>query len=468
MGELRVTMKTGADVVLGEGVVDALRARLRGPLLRAGDAGYDAARTIWNALIDHRPALIARCVGAADVIAVVQFAREHDLLVSVRGGGHNIAGKAVCDGGLMLDLSRLKSIRVDPVARTVRAEPGVLGGELDRETQAFGLATPVGTVSTTGIAGLTLGGGQSWLSSKYGFAIDNLLSVDIVTADGGLRTASATQHEDLFWAIRGAGHNFGVVTSFEYRLHPVGPVLGGMVLHPFNRAAEVLRFYREFTASQPDELQTWAGILTGPDGDLVVALLPCYVGSLDEGERILAPLRRFGSPVADTIAPIPYVTMQSMFDAALPPGRLDYWKTGLTARLDDEVIATTVEYARQVPSPLSVIIFAEFHGAYSRVGKTDTAYYHRDLQYDLIALSVWTDPADAQRNIRWARELFAVWEPHLPRAVYVNDLGDEGEERAQSAYGENYAQLVALKTKYDPTNFFRLNQNLKPMRTAPQ
>ena len=468
MAELRVTMNTGAETMLGEGVVDALRASLRGPLLRAGDAGYDEARTIWNALIDHRPALIARCAGAADVIAAVQFAREHGLLVSIRGGGHNIAGKAVCDGGLMLDLSRMKSIRVDPVARTVRAEPGVLGGELDRETQAFGLATPVGTVSTTGIAGLTLGGGQSWLSSKYGFAIDNLLSVDIVTADGVLRTASATQHEDLFWAIRGAGHNFGVVTSFEYRLHPVGPVLGGMVLHPFERATEVLRFYREFTASQPDELQTWAGILTGPDGNLVVALIPCYVGSLEEGERVLAPLRRFGSPVADTIAPIPYVTMQSMFDAALPPGRLNYWKTGLTDRLDDEVIAATVEYARQVPSPLSVIIFAEFHGAYSRVGKTDTAYYHRDLQYDLIALSVWTDPADTQRNIRWARELFAAWEPHLPRAVYVNDLGDEGEERAQSAYGENYARLVALKNTYDPTNLFRLNQNIKPTRIAPQ
>jgi len=283
-----------------------------------------------------------------------------------------------------------------------------------------------------------------------------------VTADGVLRTASATQHEDLFWAIRGAGHNFGVVTSFEYRLHPVGPVLGGTILHPVTRATEVLRFYREFTASQPDELQTWAGILTGPDGNLVVALIPCYVGSLNEGERLLAPLRRFGSPVVDTIAPIPYVAMQSMFDAALPPGRLDYWKTGLTNRLDDEVIAATVEYARQVPSPLSVIIFAEFHGAYSRVGKTETAYSHRDLQYDLIALSVWTDPADAQRNIRWARELFAAWEPHLPSAVYVNDLGDEGEERAQSAYGENYARLVALKQKYDPHDFFRLNQNIKP------
>jgi hypothetical protein len=347
--------------------------------LLSGDEGYDEARTVWNALIDHRPALIARCSGAADVVAAVQFARQHDLRVSIKGGGHGVAGKAVCDGGLMIDLSRMKSIRVDPVARVVRAEPGVLGTDLDRETQAFGLATPVGTVSTTGIAGLTLGGGQSWLGSKYGFAIDNLLSVDIVTADGTLRTASATQHEDLFWGIRGAGHNFGVVTSFEYRLHPVGPVLGGLVIHPLSEAVDVLRFYRDFTASQPDELQTWAGILTTPDGNAVVALVPCYVGSLSEGERLLAPLRRFGSPVADTVAPIPYVAMQTLFDAALPHGRLGYWKTGLTNRIDDAVIEATVEYASKVPSPHTIIIFAELHGAYSRIGKTDTAYYHRDM-----------------------------------------------------------------------------------------
>ncbi len=254
MGELRVVSTAGDHATIGADALDTFRARLRGPLLLSGDEGYDEARTVWNALIDHRPALIARCSGAADVVAAVQFARQHDLRVSIKGGGHGVAGKAVCDGGLMVDLSRMKSIRVDPVARIVRAEPGVLGTDLDRETQAFGLATPVGTVSTTGIAGLTLGGGQSWLGSKFGFAIDNLLSVDIVTADGTLRTASATQHEDLFWGIRGAGHNFGVVTSFEYRLHPVGPVLGGLVIHPLSEAVNVLRFYRDFTASQPDLL----------------------------------------------------------------------------------------------------------------------------------------------------------------------------------------------------------------------
>jgi len=463
MSELRVAAHAGGHAIVGDSNLDALRGRLRGPLLRTGDAGYDEARTVFNAMIDHRPALIARCAGAADVIAAVEFAREHDMLVSMKGGGHNVGGKAVCDGGLMIEFSRMKSIRVDPMARTVRAEPGVLGAELDRETQAFGHATPVGTVSTTGIAGLTLGGGQSWLASKYGFAIDNLLSVDIVTADGKLRTASATQNEDLFWGIRGAGHNFGVVTSFDYRLHPVGTVLGGMVLHPIAQAKEVLRFYREFTAAQPDELQTWAGILTLPDGNLVVALVPCYIGSLDEGERLLTSLRRFGTPVADTIAPLPYVTMQQLFDPVFPPGRLNYWKSALADHLADEVIAATVEYVRKVPSPHTAILFAELHGAYSRVDKTETAYFHRDLQYDAIILSGWTDPADDERNIAWTRELFAIWEPHLARATYVNDLGDEGEDRARSAYGDNYARLAALKARYDPTNFFRLNQNIKPL-----
>ena len=463
MSELRAAAQAGGHAIVGDSNLDALRGRLRGPLLRTGDAGYDEARTVFNAMIDHRPALIARCAGAADVIAAVEFAREHDLLVSMKGGGHNVGGKAVCDGGLMIEFSRMKSIRVDPMTRTVRAEPGVLGAELDRETQAFGLATPVGTVSTTGIAGLTLGGGQSWLASKHGFAIDNLLSVDIVTADGKLRTATATQNEDLFWGIRGAGHNFGVVTSFEYRLHPVGPVLGGMVLHPIAQAKEVLRFYREFTAAQPDELQTWAGILTLPDGNLVVALVPCYIGSLDEGERLLTPLRRFGTPVADTIAPLPYVAMQQLFDPAFPPGRLNYWKSALADHLADEVIAATVECVRKVPSPHTAILFAELHGAYSRVDKTETAYFHRDLQYDAIILSGWTDPADDERNIAWTRELFAIWEPHLARATYVNDLGEEGEDRARSAYGDNYATLAALKARYDPTNFFRLNQNIKPM-----
>jgi len=462
MTGLCVVTTNGTDAMLDQSTLQDFAASLRGALLRPGDSGYDESRKVWNGMIDRRPALIAKCAGAADVIAAVRFAREQNLIFSIKGGGHNVTGNAVCEGGLVIDPSRMRSIRVDPVSLTVRAEAGVLGAEIDQETQAFGLSTPVGSVSSTGIGGLTLGGGQSWLASKHGLAIDNLLSVDIVTADGRLRTASATEHEDLFWGIRGAGHNFGVVTSFKYRLHPVGPVLGGMVIHPLSQAVSALRFYRDFTASQPDALQTWAGLLTLPDGNQVIAIVPCYVGALAEGERLLAPLRRFGTPVADTIAPLPYVAMQKIFDPAFPPGRLNYWKSSLTGRLPEDVIEASVEYARKVPSPHSAILFIEMHGAYGRVGKTDTAYYHRDLQYDLIALSMWTDPADTRRNIDWTRGLYAAWEPHLPRAAYVNDLGDEGEDRGRIAYGDNYERLVTLKNKYDPTNLFRLNQNIRP------
>lgn len=459
----RANTTTGEGSVLSGPALDELKASLRGQLLRPGDAGYDAARKVWNGMIDKRPAMIARCTGAGDVIQCVRIAREHDLLVSVRGGGHNVAGIAICDGGLMIDLSPMKSIRVDPVAWTARAEPGVLWGEFDRETQMFGLATTGGQVSTTGIAGLTLGGGEGWLASKHGFTIDNLLSADVVTAEGQLTTASGTEHEDLFWALRGAGHNFGVVTSFEYRLHPVPIVLGGMVLHPFQRARDVLRFYREFTAALPDELTTMGVILTGPDGNQVAALIVCYAGAVDEGERVLAPLRGFGPPVADTIGPIPYTTMQTMLDAAFPPGRLNYWKSSLTNRLSDEVIDAIVEYAAEIPSPFSAVAIADFHGAHSRVGKRDTAYYHRDLQYDILILSSWTELAESERNVRWTRELYQTIQVHLPRGVYVNILDrDEGNERVRDAYGPNYERLVTLKNKYDPTNFFRLNQNIKP------
>jgi FAD/FMN-containing dehydrogenase len=396
-----------------------------------------------------------------DVISAVNFARTNNLLVSVRGGGHNVSGNAVCDGGLMIDLSPMKSIRVDPVARAARAEPGVLWSEFDRETQAFGLATVGGVVPTTGIAGLTLGGGQGWLTGQYGLTLDNLLSADVVTADGALVRASSTEHEDLFWALRGAGANFGVVTSFEYRLHPVSTVLGGMVVHPLARAKEVLRFYREFTSAQPDEVTTYASLCTTPDGDPVVALVTCYAGPLDEGERIVAPLRCFGWPVADTIRPMPYTSMQT--GEGFPPGRLNYWKSGLTNEISDEAIETAIDHARRAPSPFTVVLFVDCHGAYSRVGKSDTAYSHRDLQYNLVILSSWVNPADSDRNIGWTREFFDAMQPQLSHGVYVNDLGDDdGTERVRSAYGANYARLVELKNKYDPTNLFRLNQNIKP------
>lgn len=437
---------------------------MRGPVLQPGDLAYDEARTLWNAIVDRYPALIARCTGTADVIAAVKFAREHNLLVSVRGGGHSVSGKAVCDGGLMIDLSAMKSIRVDPVGLTARAEPGVLWQEFDRETQAFGLATPGGTVGTTGIAGLTLGGGQSWLTGKYGLTLDNLISADIVTAEGRLLHASEVENAELFWALRGAGHNFGIVTSFEYRLHPVGPqVLGGMVIHSVDRAEEVLRFYREFTASEPDELTTYAGLLTGPDGNVVVALVACYAGDLEEGERVVASLREFGPPLVDALGPTTFLDVQGILTAAFPDERLNYWKSSLTNEISDELIAVVCDFARRIPSPHSAVAFANCHGAYSRVGETETAYYHRGQRFDLLILSAWTDPADTEKNISWTRDLHAAVEPLTPRAVYVNDLDDEeGVDGVRQAYGANYERLAGLKAIYDPTNFFRMNQNIKP------
>lgn len=449
---------------LTDDLVTAFRTQLRGPLLRPGDAGYDEARSVWNAMIDRRPALIVQPRGAADVIAAVNFAREHGIALSIKGGGHNVAGKAVSDGGLMLDMSLMKSIRVDPEQRSVRAEPGVLLGELDAETHAFGMATPAGTISTTGIAGLTLGGGQSWLAGKYGFTIDNLLSVYIVTADGTLQHASETDNPDLFWAIRGAGANFGVVTSFEYRLHPVHTVLGGMVLHPFAHAREVLQFYRQFTADLPDELTTACGVLTAPDGNILIALIVCYVGDLEEGERVVAPLRLFGSPVADTIGPTPFTAQQQLFDAAFPHGRRNYWKTSLTGTLSDGLIEAIVEHMPRTPSPGNAALIFDFHGAYRRVANDAMAYPHRDLQYDVLILGNWTDPADDERNIAWVRAFHVALAPEVSERAYVNDLGEEGEHRARLSYGENYARLLALKRQYDPTNLFRLNQNIDPGR----
>lgn len=462
--QLEIRSVSGGQIALDISAIDGLKEHLRGRLLRQGEEGYNSARRIWNAMIDRRPVLIARCASPVDVMETVKFAREHNVLVSVRGGGHSVAGKAVCDGGLMIDLSPMKSVRVDPVARTARAEPGVLWGEFDRETHAFGLATPGGVVATTGIAGLTLGGGQSWLTGKYGLTIDNLLSADVVTTDGDLLHASTAENDDLFWGLRGAGANFGIVTSFEYRLHPVSTVLGGMVLHPINKAPEVLRFYREFSAAQPDELTTYAALLTAPDGNQVISLATCHVGSPAAGERVIEPLRRFGTPVVDTIAAITHPQMQALIMAAFPPGRLGYWKSGMTAGISDSVIETVTDFGRRIPSPFSAIVFADCHGAYSRVGKTDTAYYHRDLQYDVVILSSWVDPAESDRNIGWTRDCFQALEPHLSGGVYVNDLGDESAEGVRNAYGRNYERLAKLKAKYDPTNFLRMNQNILPLQ----
>lgn len=449
---------------LTETVIQELASILRGGLFQPGDEGYDGVRVIWNAMVDRRPALIARCAGAADVVAAVRFAREHGLLLSIRGGGHNVAGNAVCDDGLMIDLSAMKSVRVDPAACTARAEPGVLWDEFDRETQAFGLATVGGVVGTTGIAGLTLGGGMGYLTGKYGLTCDNLLAADVVTADGQLLHASDAENEDLFWALRGAGHNFGVVTSFEYQLHPVGPlVLGGMVLHPFERAAAVLRFYRDFAAQQPDELTTYAGILTGPDGALVVALVPCYVGDLETGERALALLRSFGTPLADLVAPMPYVAQQALMTAAFPHGRQNYWKSSTMRALSNAAIDTIVDFAARIPSPFSAIVFENRHGAYARVAPDETAFGLRQAPYSLGLLSSWMEPTDTDRNVNWTRAFYEALRPHVSLGAYVNDLDhDEGEDRVRAAYGGNYDRLAALKATYDPTNLFRMNQNIAP------
>jgi FAD/FMN-containing dehydrogenase len=443
---------------------------LRGETILPTDGPkYDAARKVWNEMIDKHPAIIARCAGTADIIKCVKFAQENGILVSVRGGGHNVGGKAVCDDGLMIDLSLMKGIWVDPVKRIAKVQPGVRLGELDRETQAFGLATPLGVVSNTGIAGLTLGGGVGWLARKYGLACDNLLSVDIVTADGQFLRASEDDNNDLFWAIRGGGGNFGIVTSFEYKLQPVGPrVLAGLVLHPFQRAKEVLRFYRDYSSSIPDEMNTVLALLTSPEGQLAVAIVVCYHGpSFDEGHKALQPLREFGSPIADLIRPMSYIEAQSMFDLSIPPtGLRCYWKSHFIKEISEGAIETLVAHFSKVPSPRSLAIFQQFGGKVSRVGEDATAFAHRkDGEYDFIIFSIWTATAHDNSNISWSREVWEAMEPFSPGGVYVNNLGeDEPEARIRAAYGHNYDRLVALKNKYDPGNFFRSNQNIKPTR----
>lgn len=450
----------GAEV--DEATVQGFKARLRGELLRSRDEGYDVARKIFNGMFDKRPGLIARCAGTADVINAVIFARRHNLSVAVRGGGHSAAGKSICDGGMLVDLSLMKGIRVDPAKRTAEAQPGLRLGDFDRETQAFGLATTLGIVSNTGIAGLTLGGGIGWLNGKYGLACDNLLSVDMVTADGQLLTASATENQDLFWGVRGGGGNFGIVTSFRYQLHPVDQVLGGLLAYPMSKAEEVLRFYDDFSHESPDELSTAAGLLTAPDGNSSVLIVVCYTGPLREGERILKPLRTFESPVIDAIRPMKYVEMQSILDEGYPSGRLHYWKSNFLPALSSDAIETMIEQAESRPSPLSALVLQQMHGKASRIPREETAFPHRNEQYDFLIVSQWADAAANELNIRWARDCWEKMQPFVEKAVYVNDLGEEGDQRVKEAYGPNYPRLVALKNKYDPTNFFHNNQNIKP------
>lgn len=460
MPDLKAISTTGTATVLNDADVAALRENLRGELLGPGEAEYDEARSLWNAMFDKRPALIVRCAEAADIVRAVNFARTNNLPVAVRGGGHNVAGSGACEGGLMLEMSRMKRVQVDPDNRTARAEPGLTWGEFDRATQTYGLATTGGVCSQAGIAGVTLGGGFGWLMRKYGLALDNLLSLDIVTADGELRTASATENADLFFGVRGTHSNLGIVTSLEYRLHPVGPtVLAGMVLHPLERGREVLRFYREYTSQAPEEMSAWAALLSAPDGSPMVAILACYIG--EQGEEVVRPLKEFGPPVMDVIQPMPYVNAQALIDESFPKGRRNYWKAHLLKELSDSAIDALVAGFSQVASPYSSVLIEHLGGAMNCVSKDDTAFPHRDAAYDVVIMPMWTEAAESAQHIQWADELWQATQPSSPGGVYVNYLSNEGDARIRAAYGANYERLVALKHKYDPTNLFRFNQNIQ-------
>jgi hypothetical protein len=447
---------------IASSVRQELASGLRGSVVGPGDCGYDRVRAVFNGMIDRRPLAVIRCGDASDVLRCITFARRHDLPLSVRGGGHSVAGNAVGDGAVMLDLSGMKAVRVDPDARTVRAEPGLTLGEFDRATQAFGLATTLGVVSVTGIAGLTLGGGLGWLNGRYGLACDNLISADVATADGQLLRASAEENEDLFWGIRGGGGNFGVVTSFEYQLHPVDRVLAGGLSYPLSMAPLVLRFYDDFVKAAPDELSTSVSLGLTPAGEPTVSITVCYCGPIEEGEHAVRPLRAFRSPADDTIQPTPYIVLQSARDEGFPSGRLHYWKSGWLRDVTDGAIETLMQFIPQIPSSASGVGLQQMHGVASRVAPSATAFPHRAEQYDFLIGSQWSDATDSDRNVRWTRALFEAMEPHLEESVYVNNLGDEGPGRVQAAYGENYERLVSVKRTYDPDNFFRANQNIDP------
>ena len=446
-----------------------LRGSLRGELLTPGDAAYDAARRLWNGMIDRRPAAIARCTGAVDVIAVVNFARSHDVAVTVRGGGHNVAGRALRDGAIAIDLSAMKGLRVDPRAKIARAQGGVTWGEFDRETAAFDLVTTGGTVSSTGVAGLTLGGGLGWLMRKHGLACDNLVSVDVVTADGRFLTASESENADLFWAVRGGGGNFGVVTSFEFGLHDAEPITGGVALYPQAMLEDVFRFYREYTSSAPDSITTMAGVLNGPEGTPVAGqkagwIGVCHSGPAAEGERLVRPIKELGPPAVDLIGPMPYLSIQTMFDADMQPGNRNYWRSNFMNELDDEAIDVIVAQADGLPgNPASALLFEHMQGAVGRVEQQESAFANRVAKYNFSILSVWTNEADDEENVAWTRAFGDAMKPFATGAGYVNYMSDdESAERVRATYEANYQRLVAVKREYDPTNFFSGNQNIVP------
>jgi FAD/FMN-containing dehydrogenase len=466
-------MRTSGTAILNPPQIDALRRSFRGPLIGPDDDGYDEARKVWNASIDRRPLIIAKCSGTADVIAAVDFARTNHLLVAVRGGGHNVAGNAVCDGGIVIDLSGLKGVWVDPAARIARVQPGVTWGEFDREAQLFALATPGGLVSMTGVAGFTVGGGIGWLSRKHGAASDHLLSADVVTAEGRHVKASAGENEDLFWAVRGGGGNYGIVTSFEFRLHPVGPsILGGVIFYPGDKAAELLRILRDELAKAPDEFTAGCVLKLAPPapflpptshGAPVAILAVCHFGKPSDGVELLRPLFSLGEPLANLVGTRPYTEMQSLLDASWAPGFQNYWKAQYLAELPDTAIEIITSKAAKITSPLSDIKVIPMGGAFARFGEQDSALSHRNAAWIVNINSRWVRPDEYDRHVEWTRDLWSSVRPYSSGGVYLNFLGDEGADRVREAYGDSkYERLALLKRKYDPGNLFQLNQNIKP------
>ena len=456
---------------MNETEIQELRARFRGELITPADAGYEAARKVYNGMIDRRPALIARCADVADVIAGVHFAREKNLLLAVRGGGHNGPGLGVCDDGLVIDLSRLKGIRVDPRNNTVRVGGGCLWGDVDHATHPFGLAVPSGFLSTTGVGGLTLGGGIGYLSRKYGLTVDNLLEVDIVLADGRLVTASAEENADLFWAVRGGGGNFGVVTSFLFRGNPVGTVYGGPIFWPLDKGQQLLRFWRDFISSAPEDINGWFGFVTVPPVPMFPAehhlakmcvITWCYTGDLGKADEAFAAIRGFARPAMDFAGPIPFPALQSLFDGLYPAGLQWYWKADFFRELGDEAIELHMKHAERLPSPHSTMHLYPINGAAQRVGKADTAFGFRDVNFAEVIVGVDPDPANNARLTQWAKDYWLALHPFSAGGGYVNMMMDEGEDTVKAAYRDNYPRLAEVKRKYDPGNLFRVNQNIKP------
>lgn len=455
---------TPATSSISDDRLRGLSDRFHGEIFQPGTDAYEAARKVWNGMIDRRPACIAHCKSVGDVQEALRFARENDLPVAIRGGGHNAAGLATCDGGLVIDLRGMRDVVVDPGRRIARAGGGATWGDFDRATAVHGLATTGGAVSTTGIAGLTLGGGLGWLMRSYGLACDNLLGAEVVTADGQVVRASATENPDLFWGLRGGGGNFGIVTTFEYALHPVSTIFGGMLLYPLARARDVLRVYRDVTASAPDALTVFAAMMHAPDGTPVVALVICYNGPADEGERAIKGLRDFATPIAGEVGPMPYTALQSMLDAGFPDGLAVHWRSEFVQSIPDALIEAAVSAFERVPSPLSAMLFEQFGGAVKRIPRDETAYDQRDSDYNLVIVSRWAGPGDAEPHVRWARETSEAAKPFTTGRVYVNYIGEgEAPDRVRAAFGaEKFDRLAKIKRKYDPTNVFRFNQNIPP------